>query len=63
MGSIVTDSEEASALGHKDESIMIYSNSWGPIDDGSTVAGAGPLLNRVLSLGAAHVRKMKLHLR
>ena len=34
-----TDSQEASALGHKNDYIMIYSNSWGPNDFGFIVDG------------------------
>lgn len=38
-----TDAQEASALGHQGDSIHISSNSWGPSDDGRTLAGPGPL--------------------
>ena len=34
-----TDSQEASALGYKNDYIMIYSNSWGPSDFGFIVDG------------------------
>lgn len=38
------DSEESSALGYLNNRIMIYSNSWGPSDEGYVVDGPGPLL-------------------
>ena len=34
-----TDSQEADALGHENDYIMIYSNSWGPSDLGFIVDG------------------------
>ena len=34
-----TDSQEAAVLGHKNDYIMIYSNSWGPSDFGFIVEG------------------------
>ena len=34
-----TDSQEASALGYKNDYIMIYSNSWGPSDFGFKIDG------------------------
>ena len=37
------DSREAGALGHENQIIDIYSNSWGPSDDGSTLEAPGPL--------------------
>ena len=37
--SSATDSHEASALGHENDYIMIYSNSWGPSDLGFVVDG------------------------
>ena len=36
-----TDAEEADALGHARESIDVYSNSWGPEDDGKRLEGPG----------------------
>ena len=41
----VTDAQEATALSHKNNVIQIYSNSFGPNDDGKTVSGPGRLLN------------------
>ena len=37
--SSATDSQEASALGYKNDYIMTYSNSWGPSDLGFIVDG------------------------
>ncbi|MDP6900103.1 MAG: S8 family serine peptidase [Candidatus Thalassarchaeaceae archaeon] len=37
-----SDSMEANALSHSDQVIDIYSNSWGPGDDGNTLQGPGP---------------------
>ncbi len=37
------DSTEADALTFENDDIDIYSNSWGPSDDGSTLSGPGPL--------------------
>ncbi|MEM7808827.1 MAG: S8 family serine peptidase [Planctomycetota bacterium] len=37
------DSQEAGALSFNNQSIDIYSNSWGPFDDGRRIEGPGPL--------------------
>jgi subtilisin-like proprotein convertase family protein len=37
-----TDIEESSALSYHRNAISIYSNSWGPYDDGLTLEGPGP---------------------
>lgn len=39
-----TDVRESSALGHERQDIDIYSNSWGPSDNGETLEGPGPLM-------------------
>ena len=39
-----SDSMEAQALSHDRQIIDIYSNSWGPSDDGSTLEAPGPLM-------------------
>tara|TARA_Y100001935_G_scaffold74750_2_gene62388 strand:+ start:709 stop:4278 length:3570 start_codon:yes stop_codon:yes gene_type:complete len=39
----ISDSMEANALSHMPQSVDIYSNSWGPADDGATLQGPGPL--------------------
>ena len=51
------DVTEAKALGHEQESVDVYSNSWGPKDNGLTVEGPGPLVSRVLQMGAETVRE------
>ncbi len=38
------DSKEADALSHENQVVDIYSNSWGPSDDGSTLEAPGPLM-------------------
>ena len=49
------DLSEASSLSHAQDSIHIYSNSWGPKDDGFTVEALGPLVTRTLESGARKV--------
>ena len=39
-----SDSDEANALSHLNNDIDIYSNSWGPSDNGQTLSGPGPLM-------------------
>ncbi len=39
-----TDTREGNALSHERQSIDIYSNSWGPSDNGRTVEAPGPLM-------------------
>lgn len=51
----ITDAMEARALGHKDSRIDIYSNSWGPPDNGFTVEKPGPLVRQTLAIGAREV--------
>lgn len=50
-----TDAAEASALGYQMNHIQIYSNSWGPYDNGFVVDGPGPLLKAVLENGVKRV--------
>jgi len=40
----LSDTKEANALGHLRQSIDIYSNSWGPSDNGNTLEAPGPLV-------------------
>ena len=40
----LTDSKEANAITHLSQSIDIYSNSWGPSDNGYTLEAPGPLM-------------------
>ena len=39
-----SDSDEANTLSHLNNDIDIYSNSWGPSDDGDILGSAGPLI-------------------
>ena len=39
-----SDQDEANALSHMNNDIDIYSNSWGPSDNGNTLGSAGPLM-------------------
>ncbi len=45
------DSLEAAALSYQSNTTDIYSNSWGPADDGFTLAGPGPLTLAVFEDG------------
>ena len=47
-----TDVREGNALSHERQEIDIYSNSWGPSDDGMTLSGPGPLMMSALEGGA-----------
>ena len=51
-----TDVREAGALSHERQSIDIYSNSWGPSDNGMTLSGPGPLMLAALEGGAQQGR-------
>jgi len=39
-----SDNDEANALSHLNDDIDIYSNSWGPSDNGNTLSAPGPLM-------------------
>lgn len=47
----VYDYEEAQALGHHNDKIRIYSNSWGPPDDGQDLSGPGRITREVFRQG------------
>ncbi|MDA7463351.1 S8 family serine peptidase [Candidatus Poseidonia alphae] len=51
-----TDVREGGALSHERQSIDIYSNSWGPSDNGMTLSGPGPLMLAALEGGAQQGR-------
>ena len=55
------DMQEAKSLSHLYGYVQVYSNSWGPDDDGKTVMGPGRLTSMVLEQGTKKVglRKMK----
>lgn len=52
----VNDAVEAKALGLNPNHIDVYSASWGPEDDGSTVDGPGPLARRAFIYGVTSGR-------
>ena len=51
----LTDVVEASALSYQNDYIQVYSNSWGPPDNGFLVQGPGYYSERVLKEGAYKV--------
>lgn len=51
IAAAVYDYEEAQALSHHSDKIRIYSNSWGPYDDGMDLSGPGLVLQHVLKMG------------
>ena len=50
-----TDMDEAEALAWENDVIDIYSNSWGPEDDGVQVSGPGELLQMTLETSIREV--------
>eukprot|EP00003_Mantamonas_plastica_P028021 TRINITY_DN6183_c0_g1_i6.p1 TRINITY_DN6183_c0_g1~~TRINITY_DN6183_c0_g1_i6.p1 ORF type:complete len:799 (-),score=185.79 TRINITY_DN6183_c0_g1_i6:889-3231(-) len=52
----VTDATEASALTYKKENNDIYSNSWGPNDDGKSLSGPGSLTYAAFQDGTTNGR-------
>jgi len=44
-----TDAQEASALSYWGNTISVYSNSWGPADDGTNLAGPGTLTQAAMA--------------
>ena len=50
-----TDLTEADLLGHKNNYIQVYSNSWGPSDWGFIVNGPGTLALNALKTGVREV--------
>lgn len=53
-----SDADTARALSHATNLIDIYSNSWGPNDNGLQVEGPGPLTRQALKHGAEKVTKV-----
>jgi len=49
ISAVTTDQQEANGLTYKPQNISIYSNSWGPNDDGLTLEGPGPLTRAAMS--------------
>ena len=50
-----TDSKEATSLGYKKNYIQVYSNSWGPNDNGFIVDKPGILLERTFENAVTNV--------
>lgn len=59
IGGPATDQDEADALSHSNQLIFISSNSWGPNDDGKTLAGPGALTQAALRNMCANGRSGK----
>ena len=57
MGAPHTDADEAQAFSHASDAVGIKTSSWGPPDDGATVAGPGPLAISALSAGVRNGRR------
>ncbi len=55
----ITDSLEADAILYHNDHIHIYSASWGPTDDGTTMEGPGALTTAALKQAAEHVSVMR----
>eukprot|EP00092_Neocalanus_flemingeri_P004458 GFUD01004797.1.p1 GENE.GFUD01004797.1~~GFUD01004797.1.p1 ORF type:complete len:1325 (+),score=279.92 GFUD01004797.1:106-4080(+) len=55
----ITDAVEAKSLSFNQDHIDIYSNSWGPPDDGETLKGPGKLASRALQQGIQRGRSGK----
>lgn len=55
----VTDIVEAQSLSFRPQHIDIYLSSWGPVDDGATLEGPGPLTRVALQSGIKTVRERK----
>ncbi len=55
--SSISDALEASALGHQNSYVDVYSASWGPPDVGFWVSGPGPLTTNTLRHSVQHVSK------
>ena len=58
-----SDMNEASSLTFENDIVDIYSNSWGPSDNGAIVQGPGELTRLALQSGADNVRISQLFTR
>ena len=56
-----TDVLEGSSLSFQSDYIDVYSNCWGPKDDGKTFGKPGKLAQEALMQGALRVRSVMLH--
>ena len=45
-------------LSHRNDYISVYSNSWGPLDNGFAVGGPGTYTSAVLQQSATEVRQV-----
>ncbi|KCV71145.1 hypothetical protein H696_02095 [Fonticula alba] len=59
ISSPTTDTDESRALSYARSVNFIYSNSWGPTDDGATMEAPGPLASRALWEGVAFGRERR----
>lgn len=59
IGAPVSDAQVAAALGHQLDAIHILNNSWGPPDNGRTVAGPGPLAQAAIETAVGQGRNGK----
>lgn len=59
--SYLLDVTEAQALGYKNSYIQVYSNSWGPPDNGFLVQGPGYYSGRILKQGVSQVCVYIIH--
>ena len=55
-GALALDNDTANALGYKSHQIEIYSNSWGPSDNGYLIHGPGRIVKHALKEGVNLVR-------
>jgi len=55
-GTNQTDNLEASAMLHSNAVVFVSNNSWGPVDDGQTLAAPGPLMAGALANGTGNGR-------
>ncbi len=56
----LTDITEAQALSYQDSYIQIYSNSWGPPDNGFLVQGPGYYSGRTLKQAVSKVKEPRV---
>ena len=52
----VADYEEAQGLSYKNDQIHIYSSSWGPYDDASSLEGPGSVTKEMFQMEAVNGR-------
>ncbi|CAG0899856.1 unnamed protein product, partial [Darwinula stevensoni] len=57
LDGVISDLTEGIALGFNVEKVDVFSNSWGPTDDGVTVEGPGTLALKALEKGISKARE------